>query len=61
MKIVKDGKGRFVGQIIENGNLVYVRDGQGRPKGHYIKSADKTFDEKGHFCGYGEQLLRQLK
>lgn len=61
MKIIQDGKGRFIGQIIENGNLTYVRDGQGRPKGHYVRSADKTYDEQGRLIGHGDQLLRQLK
>lgn len=61
MKTIKDGQGRFIGQVIENGNLVYVRDGQGRHKGHYVKSAAKTYDERGHLIGHGDQLLRMLR
>lgn len=61
MKIIQDGKGRFIGQVIQNGNLTHIRDGQGRPKGHYVKTADKTYDERGRLIGHGDQLLRMLR
>ena len=52
--------GRLKGQIIENGNVVYIRNEHGQLKGQYIKSADKTFDGQGHYFGNGDQLLRAL-
>ena len=29
MKLIRDEKGRLIGQIIENGNVTYIRDGHG--------------------------------
>lgn len=61
MKFIYDWRGRVVGQIADVGSVVYVRDGQGRLKGQYLKTADKTLDEKGHYFGPGDQSLRLLK
>jgi hypothetical protein len=47
-------------EIIENGNVTYIRDGEGHSKGRHIKSADEIFDEQGHYDGPGDQLLRIL-
>jgi hypothetical protein len=52
--------GRLKGQIIENGNVDYIRDEHGHLKGQHIKSADKTYDGQGHYVGPGDQLLRTL-
>ena len=52
--------GRLIGQIVENGNVVYLRDEKGRLKGTFNKSSDKTYDGQGHFLGNGDQLLRCL-
>ncbi len=53
--------GRLIGQIVENGNVVYLRDEKGRLKGTYNKVADKTYDgQEGHLIGNGNQLLRCL-
>jgi len=52
--------GRLIGQIVENGNVDYLRDGKGHLKGKYLKSANKTFDGEGHYIGPGDQLLRLL-
>ena len=60
MKYIRDGKGKLVGQIIDNVKVVYIRDGQGKLKGQYLKTADKTLDGKGHYVGSGDQLLRTL-
>ena len=60
MKNIRDEKGRLIGQVVENGNVTYIRDGEGHLKGQHLKSADKTFDGKGHFVGNGDQLLRCL-
>ncbi len=59
-KFIRDGRGKLIGQIIENGNVTNIRDGEGHLKGQYIKSCDKTFDGKGHYAGMGDQLLRML-
>jgi hypothetical protein len=59
-KFIHDGHGKLIGQIIENGNVTYIRDGQGHPKGQHLKSVDKTFDERGRYVGPGDQLLRML-
>jgi hypothetical protein len=60
MKIIRDGQGKQVGQVVENGSVVYIRDGTGHPKGQYVKASDKTFDAKGRYAGKGDQLLRML-
>jgi hypothetical protein len=60
MKIIRDGQGKQVGQVVQNGNVVYIRDGTGHPKGQYIKSSNNTFDEKGRYAGPGDQLPRML-
>jgi hypothetical protein len=60
MKTIRNGKGKLIGQIIENGNVTNIRDAEGHLKGQYIKSADKTLDGKGHYAGSGDQLLRML-
>jgi hypothetical protein len=60
MKNIRNEKGQLIGQIIENGNVTNLRDGQGHLKGQYIKSSDKTLDGKGHYAGPGDQLLRML-
>ena len=52
--------GRLIGQIIENGNVDYLRDENGRLKGTYNKVANKTYDGQGHLVGNGDQLLRCL-
>jgi hypothetical protein len=59
-KFIRDEKGRVIGQIADVGGVAFVRDGQGRLKGQYIKSADKTLDERGRYFGPGDQLLRLL-
>lgn len=61
MKIIMDGKNRIVGQVVECGPVVFVKDGQGRPKGQYLKLSDVTLDEKGRFAGRGDQTMRLLK
>jgi hypothetical protein len=60
MKFIRDNRGRLIGQIIENGNVIYIRDGQGHLKGQFIKPADKTVDGHGRYVGNGNQLLRLL-
>jgi imidazolonepropionase-like amidohydrolase len=60
MKIIRDGQGKQVGQVVENGSVVYIRNGTGQPKGQYHKTSDKTFDARGRFAGPGDQLLRML-
>jgi len=60
MKFIRDEKGRFIGQVVENGNVTYIRDGQGHLKGQHLKSADKTYNGQGHYVGNGDQLLRML-
>ena len=60
MKIIRNEKGQLVGQIIESGGVAYLRDEHGHLKGQYHKSADKTFDGRGHYAGNGDQLLRML-
>lgn len=57
---IRDEKGRLIGQIIESGDVVFLRDGQGHLKGTYNKVADKTYTEKGRLVGNGDQLLRCL-
>ena len=51
MKYIKDGRNKLIGQIVENGAVTYIRDGQGRPKGIYTKATDVTHDERGKFVG----------
>ena len=60
MKFIRDEKGRLIGQIVENGNVTYIRDGQGHLKGQYLKSADRALDGERHYRGKGDQLLRML-
>lgn len=60
MKIIRDGQGKQVGQVVQNGNVTYVRDGMGRPRGHFVKLSDRTFDARGRYAGPGDQLLRML-
>jgi len=60
MKYIRDNQGRLIGQIVENGNVVYLRDEKGRLKGTYNKVAEKSYDGKGHYVGPGDQLLRCL-
>lgn len=59
-KFIRDGQGKLVGRVIENGNVTYIPDGAGHLKGQHLKSVDKTFDERGKFVGPGDQLLRLL-
>ena len=47
--------------LLNSGNVVFIHDEHGHLKGQYVKSADKTFDEKGHYAGTGDQLLRLLR
>jgi len=60
MKIIRDGQGKQVGQRVENGSVVYIRDGTGHPKGQFIKTTNKTFNARGRYAGPGDQLLRML-
>jgi hypothetical protein len=41
--------------------VAFLRDEKGKLKGQYIKSADKTYDGKGHYVGPGDQTLRTLE
>jgi len=52
--------GRLIRQVIENGNVTYIRDGQGYLKGQHVKSSELTHGRKGHYRGKGDQLLRML-
>jgi hypothetical protein len=56
MKIILDDKGHVIGREV-NGNML---DGQGRMTARYIKSSDRTVDDKGHKVGVGDQRLREL-
>jgi YD repeat-containing protein len=59
-EFIRDGRGKLLGQKIENGNVTYIRDAEGHLKGQHLKSVDKTFDERGKYAGPGDQLLRML-
>jgi len=59
-KYIRDGMGKLIGQIVESGDVVYLRDQKGHLKGKYLKSSDKTFNEQGNYVGPGDQLLRML-
>jgi hypothetical protein len=59
-KFIRDEMGRLIGQIVESGNVVFLRDEHGHLKGTYNKAADKTHDGHGHLVGSGDQLLRLL-
>ena len=61
MKLIRDEKGTLIGQVIENGNMTYLRDGTGKLQGQHNKAADKTYDGQGRLKGNGDQLLRLLK
>lgn len=60
-KIIRDGMGRLISQITETENVDFIRDEHGHLKGQYLKTADKTLDEKGRYFGPWDQLLRLLE
>lgn len=60
MKFIREERGRLIGQITENGNVTYIRDGQGHLKRQHAKAADVTYDGQGRYRGKGDQLLRML-
>jgi hypothetical protein len=59
-ELIRDEKGRLIGQIIESGNVTFIRDEHGQLRGSYNKAADKSYDGHGHLVGPGDQLLRLL-
>jgi len=59
-ELIRDERGRLIGQRIESGNVKFIRDEHGHLKGTFNKAADKTYDERGHLVGSGDQLLRLL-
>ena len=56
MKLLRDGKGQVKGRINETSDGETIFDKNGMYRGRYIESSDKTFDEKGHIFGSGNQL-----
>jgi hypothetical protein len=60
-ELIRDSMGRLIGQRTETGDVAFLRDEKGKLKGQYIKSADKTYDGKGHYVGPGDQTLRTLE
>ena len=59
-EMIRDERGRLIGQRIESGDVVFLRDEHGHLKGTHNKAADKTYDGHGHLVGSGDQLLRLL-
>jgi hypothetical protein len=59
-KLIRDEKGRLIGQIVESGNVSYLRNEMGTLKAIHVKNCDKTYDGQGRYVGNGDQMLRKL-
>ncbi len=60
MKLIKDGSGKTIGQLIETGNQIQITDRSGKMLGKYDKSQNRTFDRQGRNVGPGDQTMRLL-
>ena len=56
MKLLRDGKGQVKGRINETSDGEMIFDKNGKYRGRYIESSDRTFDEHGRPFGNGNQL-----
>jgi hypothetical protein len=59
-QILRDASGKKIGEIKDRGDKLVAFDANGRKVGHWVRSADITYDEHGSRVGSGNLLTMLL-
>jgi len=60
IQVLKDSKGKRIGEIKEFAGRLEIRDAKGTRKGYYDPKSDTTHDSKGARVGTGNLLATLL-
>lgn len=61
MELIKDGNGKPIAQLTEDGKNYRIADAKGNNLGNYNATADITYDRQGRKVGKGNQLMRLIR